>query len=267
MDISVIVPTFRRPELLAEAIRSALEQERVSMEVIVVDDSPEGSARDVVAGFAVAFVTYIKSELPSGGKPASVRNAGWPRAQGRFIHFLDDDDLAISGFYRAAVDAFEAHPERGVVFGGIVPIGTDPAALAHERVYFAQAMRRARIASTMRSRLWFTASLLFENTMLVNSACMIRRECVAQIGGYDSAVPMNEDVDFYSRAIRRFGCVFLDQPVLQYRILNDSLMHGRKEDTPINEAYKRIYANYTEAHSATELFLMKVFARTVLRML
>jgi glycosyltransferase involved in cell wall biosynthesis len=51
VDISVIMPTFRRPALLRTAIASVLEQKGIEVELIVVDDSAEGSARAVADEF------------------------------------------------------------------------------------------------------------------------------------------------------------------------------------------------------------------------
>lgn len=268
IDVSVVIPTFRRPLLLEEAIRSALAEEGVTVEVIVVDDSPEGSAREVTDRVADARVTYMRSEPPSGGRPALVRNSGWPKATGRYVHFLDDDDKVAAGFYAAAAAAFEANPDRGVVFGRIEPFAdAESPALARERAYFAKAARRAAFAARIPTRHFLVANLLFFETVLVNSACMIRRECIAPIEGYDAAVLMNEDVDFYCRAIRGFGFVFLDRTTVHYRILSDSLMHGRKNDEKLVDAYRHMYARYRRTHSSAELFAMKLFARTVLRVL
>jgi glycosyltransferase involved in cell wall biosynthesis len=264
LDVSVIIPTFRRPELLKEAILSALAQENVRVEVVVVDDSPEGSARSVIDAIADQRITYVKNDPPSGGKPALVRNAGWPKARGRFIHFLDDDDRVASGFYAAAVKALEANPDRGVVFGRIEPFGGDEQSMPHERAFFKSAARRAQLAAKVGGRLWMVANLLFADTVLVNSACILRRECVAALGGYDAQMPLNEDVEFYCRAIRRFGFVFLHQTVLHYRILPSSLMHGRASNDGIVETYRRMYAQYRATHGVFELFAMKIFSRTVL---
>lgn len=265
-DVTVVVPTFRRPEELREALSSVLSQSGVSVEVRVLDDSPEGSAREVVERFHDPRISYIKHEPPTGGKPALVRNAGWPGASGRFVHFLDDDDRVASGYYRAAVTAFDAHPDRGVVFGRIEPFGDDPKALEHEHAFFQDAARRGRLVARTGSRRVITANLLFRQTMLVNSACLIRREHIGPLGGYDPALALNEDVDFYCRAIRRFGCVFLDQTVLHYRILSDSLMHGNRDATKLVASYDRMYSIYRETHGAAEFLAMKVLARTLLRL-
>jgi glycosyltransferase involved in cell wall biosynthesis len=268
VDISVVIPTFRRPALLKEAIASALAQERVFVEVIVVDDSPEGSARATVEACADSRIIYLRHDPPSGGRPALVRNTGWPYARGRFIHFLDDDDRVADGFYKCAVDAFEAHPTLGAIVGRIEPFGgPDIEAMRHELTFFSNAGRRARLAARIRSRLWMVASLLFRETLFVNSACMVRRECVAAVNGYDPEISLNEDVDFICRAIRTFGFAFLDRIVLHYRILPDSLMHGRTGDQKLVESYQRMYAKYKAAHGAAELLAMKVLSHTLLRVL
>jgi GT2 family glycosyltransferase len=266
IDVSVVIPTFRRPELLREAIDSALTQEGVSTEIVVIDDSPEGSARAVCAERNDSRVIYVQNPSPSGGRPALVRNSGWPMTRGRFVHFLDDDDRVAAGYYRAAVDAFEAHPRSGVVFGRIEPFSeTESTSMAAERAFFADAARRARLAARIEWRHWLVANLLFQQTVLVNSACMIRRECIAGLGGYDPDIQLNEDVDFYCRAIRAHGFHFLDRVVVHYRILGDSLMHGRRNNQGLLQAYQRMYSLYVARHGRAELFALKVMARTVLR--
>ncbi|MGC3982940.1 MAG: glycosyltransferase [Steroidobacteraceae bacterium] len=266
IDISVIIPTFRRQDQLVEAIDSVLAQQHVTVEVIVIDDSPEGSARSVVEG-RDPRVTYLQRDPPSRGKPALVRNSGWPRASGRFVHFLDDDDRVAKDFYRDAVAQFEAHPRQGMVFGRIEPFGEDEASVAHERAFFADAARRAKIAARVQSRRWIVANLLFKRTLLVNSACIIRRECLAALDGYDTTLGLNEDVDLFCRAIRKFGFGFLDRVVVHYRINPNSLIHGRENDDKLVESYQRMYSRYRQTHGAAELFAMKLLARTVLRVL
>jgi hypothetical protein len=85
------------------------------------------------------------------------------------------------------------------------------------------------------------------------------------LGGYDANIALNEDVDFFCRAIRLFDCYFLDQVVVHYRILPNSLMHGRKGNQKLIDSYQRMYTRYRETHGGAELFVMKILARTLMR--
>jgi glycosyltransferase involved in cell wall biosynthesis len=265
-DLSVIVPTFRRNTELREALDSVLGQAHsLSIEVLVLDDSPEGGAREVVEAVHDPRVTYTKRAQPSGGKPALVRNDGLALARGRYLHFLDDDDRVAPGAHLALVRALDAQPERGVAFGLVEPFGVESHGLTHERAYFADAARRARHAAATGSRRAMVANMLFKATVLVNSACVIRRECARALGGYDPRLRVVEDVDMYVRAIRRFGYVFLDRPVVQYRFTPTSLMHREPDDRATLDSYAIMYGAYRASYGAAEMFALKLFARSVLR--
>jgi glycosyltransferase involved in cell wall biosynthesis len=265
VDVSVIIPTFRRPELLKETVQSVLAQDRVRVEVIVVDDSPEGSAAATVASIDDPRVSYLKNPSPTGGKPGVVRNLGWPRATGKLVHFLDDDDLVPLGHYRRMIDVFAQHPDVGVVFGRVEPFGNSVAhSVEHEREYFADAARRARLCGRFGTRLAFGARMFFEKTMIVCSTCMIRRECVVALEGFNPQIRLVEDVDFYARAMRRFGAYFFDEVALNYRI-GPSLMHSRVGDEGIIESYQTMHARYRELWGTADFLALKVFARTLLR--
>ncbi len=67
IDFSVVIPTFRRPETLIEAISSVLRQRDASVEIVVIDDCPEGSAEGAVTRLADARITYLKNPAPTGG--------------------------------------------------------------------------------------------------------------------------------------------------------------------------------------------------------
>ena len=264
-DISVVVSTFRRPAQLARAVRSALEQHDVEVELLVVDDCPDASARGATESFRDARVRYLRMPQPSGRRPARVRNCGWPRGSAPIVHFLDDDDLVVPGAYKRMLDAFHASPDRGVVFGRVEPFGDDPSVVARERALFEHAYRRARLARRIGSRHFMVANVLFLHSFLITSACMIRRECLDALGGYDPDIAVVEDLDLYAHAIRRFGCVFLDEVVLDYRISNDSLIHSCAHRPVIEAAYRRMHERYRDAWGAAELIAMKLLARGPLR--
>jgi glycosyltransferase involved in cell wall biosynthesis len=106
-EVSTVIPTRDRPELLAKTLRSALSQRDVAFEVIVVDD---GSRDDVASAVGAARDRRVRviSHVRSNGVSAA-RNSGIEAAHGRWIAFLDDDDLwaptKLARQLRAATDA------------------------------------------------------------------------------------------------------------------------------------------------------------------
>lgn len=119
--VSIIIPTQRRPEGLATAVRSALAQagiDRKAVELVVVDNDQVPSAKPVVDKLARAArfpVIYVHE--PAAGV-ANARNAGWAAAKGEFIAFLDDDEEAPSGWLAALLAAQEAY-DADAVFGPV----------------------------------------------------------------------------------------------------------------------------------------------------
>jgi glycosyltransferase involved in cell wall biosynthesis len=270
IDISVVIPTFRRPRPLGEAIASVLGQAGVSVEIIVIDDSPEASAQGVVESLGDARVRYLKNPVPSGGMPSVVRNLGWPLAQGAFIHFLDDDDIVPEGHYAAATKAFSERPDVGVVFGRIEPFGEAPEQqMQHEHAYFAKAARRAQLASRLGPRWGFAAGMMFCPSMLVCSACVVRRETVQHVGGFDPHMRLCEDAAFYLFSIRHSGAYFMDRVALKFRVSNPSMMHSivpnPMEQKQLIETGKLARARYRAERGALEFYALKILARTVLR--
>ncbi len=217
MLISVVIATYRRPMLLPDAVRSALAQDG-PVEVLIIDDDPDGSAGPVVAAMADTRVRYVRNPVPSGGRPGAVRNYGWPRTTGPLVHFLDDDDRVPDGFYAAARIALAARPRAGLVFGTIEPFGEDPAVVASEQAYFAAAGRQALRCRALGRRWGFVAQMLFNNTILVCSGAIVRRAALLEVGGFNTDLPLMEDVDLYTRIMRARGAALLDRPSLHYRI-------------------------------------------------
>ena len=271
-DFSVVIPTFQRPRELAEAIGSALGQSGVTVEVIVVDDSPEGSARDVAQRFDDRRIRYLHNPQPTSGVPSIVRNLGWPLARGSFVHFLDDDDIVADGHYGAVRQAFDSHPGVGMVFGQVDPFGSGPVSqIQHERRYFARAAAKSRVCGRFGSRWAFAGRMLFDMALLVCSASVIRRDCIAAIGGFDPGIRLMEDADYHLRAMRQFGAHFIDRRAIHYRISGQSLMHSPNPSAAQQQAElegrRRMQSKYRRTHGSAEFFALAAFTRTILRVI
>jgi GT2 family glycosyltransferase len=262
IDVTVVIPTYRREVEVCEALRSVLQQQGVTVECIVLDDTPEGSARAAVTALGDPRITYLVRPTPSKGRPALARNEGAALARGRYLYFLDDDDHVFEGALRDMVAALDARPDLGVVLGWVVPFGSDSYWLDNKSQYF---QRAARIAATLSRNIWFSTYILFRGTLMVNSACMIRRECFAPLGGFDASIPVYEDVDFWMRAVRRYGHRYLSRSVLHYRVGQPSLMHnlGKRPEIEVAKSNAMMHQKYIREHGLLEYRILQLLAKVL----
>ena len=89
-SVSVVIPTFGRPALVARAAATALGQTVPPLEVLVVADGHDPRTREVVEGLADQRCRYL--ELPVHRGAGAARNLGVAEARGDLVAFLDDDD-------------------------------------------------------------------------------------------------------------------------------------------------------------------------------
>lgn len=118
--VSVVIPTYGRPEFLREAIESVERQTYRNVEVVVVDDhSPEPVEQllDDVSFRSDGRLRFIRHEENQGASAA--RNTGIEAADGSFIAFLDDDDYWLESKLQRQVETFaNAGDEVGLVYTG-----------------------------------------------------------------------------------------------------------------------------------------------------
>jgi glycosyltransferase involved in cell wall biosynthesis len=265
IDISIIMATYRRPLTIVDAIKSILDQRGVQMEVLVVDDCPDGSAETVVAGIGDPRIRYLRNPHPSNRRPAIPRNLGWPLTSGEIIHFADDDDLVPEGLYADALAEFRRFPDIGLVFGSIEAFGEPSRTLTDDQAMFARAARRASRLQRLGSARAFAANLLFLDLLFVGGSSLIRRRCLVALGGLPAAAEIMEDVDFLARATRLFGVRYLKRPSLYYRI-GPSMMHSQKDlKAALNRSYMQLHKGYRETFGMLDFYSLKILARALLR--
>ena len=88
--VSVVIPTFARPELVSRAVRSVLAQTVPDLEVVVVVDGPDNATRDALDAIADERVRVMM--LASQGGAPNARNVGVGEARAPWTALLDDDD-------------------------------------------------------------------------------------------------------------------------------------------------------------------------------
>lgn len=87
---TIVIPTYNRANLIVSTIDSILKQEFSDFEIIVVDDGSTDNTESVVRAIKDARVQYTKKQ---NGERGAARNAGARMAKGKYLNFVDSDDL------------------------------------------------------------------------------------------------------------------------------------------------------------------------------
>ncbi|MEN3112740.1 glycosyltransferase family 2 protein [Uliginosibacterium paludis] len=177
-QLSVVIPTCRRPDLLERCIHALLAQEGIhgELEIVVVDDARTPACKDVVRGYTLPLMSVrLRCIHPPAGAcgPAAARNAGWRAAHGAIIAFTDDDTLPDPHWLAEGLRALT--PGTGAVWGRVVvPMPEHPT----------DAERN-------------TGGL--HDAEFITANCFVRRDVMRRVGGFDERFkrPWREDSDLY----------------------------------------------------------------------
>jgi glycosyltransferase involved in cell wall biosynthesis len=182
LEVTVVVPTRNRWRLLSTAaLPSALGQEQVDHEVVVVDDGSTDETSERLRALGDPRLRVVRHETALG--VAHARNAGIAAACGEWVAFLDDDDLWSPLKLRRQVDA----AQRGAAFVYTA------AAWLDERRRFLYGLRPADPRGLARE-------LLRWNVIWAGcSNVAARTELVRQVGGFDERLFQLADWDLWIR--------------------------------------------------------------------
>ncbi|HEY9849897.1 MAG TPA: glycosyltransferase family 2 protein [Leptolyngbyaceae cyanobacterium] len=106
--VSVIIPTYNRAYLIASAIDSAIKQTYENLEIIVIDDASTDNTKEIVTSFDDQRIRYIIHPTNAGG--AAARNTGIDAAKGKYLAFLDSDDVWLPNKIELQLAAIQNHP-------------------------------------------------------------------------------------------------------------------------------------------------------------
>jgi len=114
--VSIIVPTFNRAEILPRTLDSALTQSGdYSLEVIVIDDGSSDATAAVVRQIA-ARDHRVRYFFQENGGPSRARNTGLKLARGKFVQFLDDDDVLHPEKIKRQLSVLAQRPDADVCY-------------------------------------------------------------------------------------------------------------------------------------------------------
>ena len=202
--VSVVIPTYKRPDMIERAVNSVLNQSYTNIEIFVVDDNspsfPERHQTEIVMKQFEGNhqVTYLKHDKNMNGSAA--RNTGWQHAKGKYITFLDDDDEISPRKIQAQVECLEALDET---WGA-----------CYTRYHTLMKNGSIQKSSTNQSGDVYIRALMRAFYVGSGSNLLSRKSVVDEINGYDVSFKRNQDIEFMARAFEKYKVAFVDEDLL-----------------------------------------------------
>lgn len=206
-DVTVVIPTHNRRARLPLTLRTALYQRAVDLEIVVVDDGSSDGTSEYLARHRDPRVRFVRHDVARG--LSASRNAGIETARGRWIAFLDDDDLWAPDKLQSQLAALSRVPEsRWSAVGAVAVDGS------------LQILRCTRPPASGLLRGDFKAQNVIPGG---GSGVLASTEVVREVGGFDTRFTFVEDLDLWIRLAERAPIASVDRPLVAYVVHGTNL--------------------------------------------
>ena len=244
--VSVIIPVHNVAAYIAETLQSVLGQQGLDhFEVLLVDDrSTDATVTQAVAAAAGdPRLQVLHNTGPQGA--AGARNFGLAHARGRWVAFLDGDDLWEPDNLATKMAAASAYPDERIITSDYY--NENAANRSVPRSEWADLVQSARPAWAEQLRAWSpapgqlvrleqpTAGFIAHDVLGNTGTFMLRREDLQACGGFDTTLEVGEDVFLWIQMAQRTGSVlYVHKPLMFYRYRPGSLTN---RDFPVHAVF------------------------------
>lgn len=210
--VSIIIPTFNRSKLILETINSVKAQSFSNWECIVIDDRSEDDTSLVLKRICEEdqrFI-FVKREKFSKNGASVCRNIGLLIAKGKYIQFLDSDDLMSTNKLKSQIEILEANKDVSIVTckWGRFEKKLDDSEVYHNLKSYQKFYLPKKFFGTL------PASLNF----FPIHAYLIRKELINKAGFWNEYIYFNDDAEFMCRVISNSEIIeFAEDAVVYYR--------------------------------------------------
>ncbi len=201
-SISVIVPTYNSASTLPGAIGSIRSQEWPDLEIIVVDDGSSDETSAVLNGIAASDLRSARQ--PNMG-PGAARNRGLEMARGKWVAFLDADDLWLQGKIAAQMELLKEDSSLAFCYSDSLRRAQDGAEEVH---------KARRVADSV-----FADLLLGPQFDL--PTVIVRRDCFERVGRFEPEFRTGEDWDMWLRLAANFPSCYVPRPLVVCHVSGD----------------------------------------------
>jgi glycosyltransferase involved in cell wall biosynthesis len=215
-NVSVCIPTYNREKLLKETLDSVFAQTYKDFEVVIVDDGSTDGTQQMIErnGYKVRYHRQENSG------DAAARNKLIELAQGRYITFLDSDNLLFADALERMVAAVPVNNDETIIYGHYTAIDE-----------FGNTLYR-------RKKKLYSGKItqhLFENILIHSCGSLFPKKVLVQAGGFDTSFPVCSDYDLWLRLSLTYKFIAINEPVFKRR------RHGGNLSQP---SFRNRYTEY-----------------------
>ncbi|MBN2058105.1 MAG: glycosyltransferase [Candidatus Saganbacteria bacterium] len=239
--VSIVMPTFKRSDLIGRAVSSVLAQSYDNWELLVVLDGPEQATERELKKYKDSRIRLIKKRH-SGA--AACRNAAIRASSGQYIAYCDDDDEYYPDHLKYLVAALEDKSEVGLVYGDChIDYGTRLQVVRPKH-------RRAKLE---------------RGNYLYPLVILHRRACVERIGVFDETLTIFEDWEFLLRLSDAYPFRHVPKLVGKHNIHGGNIC--LKEERLLADNCRRVYAKRLSQMMKKKEKVSLTYFRQVIRVL
>ncbi len=209
--VSVVIPTYKRTYYLKQTLESIQKQTFQDFEIIVVDDGTPNDDNLLLCN-SLDKVHYIKIE--NSGGPAKPRNVGIKKAKGKYIAFVDDDDLWSPEKLKKQVDVLDKNPDFGLVHAYCQVIDGD--GVVKDEITGRPGTPHVKHGDV--------SLRMMGNWTVMMPTPMVRKEVIDKVGGFNENIPAAlEDIEYWIRTSFYTQFYYIDEPLVQYRVHDQNM--------------------------------------------
>tara|TARA_B100001971_G_C18223540_1_gene558814 strand:+ start:815 stop:1630 length:816 start_codon:yes stop_codon:yes gene_type:complete len=202
--VSVVMPTYNYAHFIGDAIRSVLNQTYENLELIIIDNYSEDNTEDVIGSFGESRIKYKK--FSNNGIIAASRNVGIRESRGKYIAFLDSDDMWESTKIEKQIEIIENNDNVFLVYTRYI--------IMRNGTFLRIQPKREK----MKSGKAFIP-LFLSNNFIGTSTVLLRN--ILEEDGFlfdeDTKLRCSEDFALWLKIAKDNHIAFVDEPLVTYR--------------------------------------------------
>lgn len=237
--ISIIIACYNAEKYIIETLESVIKQTYSNFEIIAIDDGSTDNTLSILKKYQKND-THINIISQSNQHCTKARINGITHSKGKYIIFLDSDDIIAPTYLEKCNDVLERNPDISIVYA------------------------KARLFGRI-NKSWFLPKFNIKRFLLGNCiyvSSLIRKSDYDKVGGFDERLSVLEDWDLFISIIKNGGKVYkIEEELFFYRKRNDETSvtdTASKEITSDNQFI--IYKKHYEFYKENGIFLQDIFS-------